>query len=79
MEKLVIDIFAEQFGLEPSSITTDMRILADFNADSMDLVELVMQIEKKFDIEIEQEEYQKAETLAQVIELVRSKLPVANA
>lgn len=44
-------IIAQQFGVEESSITTEMSFEDDLGADSVDIVELSMALEEEFDVE----------------------------
>ncbi len=49
-EKLC-DIIVDQFGLEPGSVTADTAFMDDLGADSVDLVELSMNLEEEFGID----------------------------
>ncbi len=49
-------IIAQQFGVEESSITTEMSFEDDLGADSVDIVELSMALEEEFDVEEMSEE-----------------------
>ena len=46
------EIIIDKLGIEESKITTEARFIEDLGADSLDTVELIMQFEEEFDIEI---------------------------
>ena len=50
VEERVIDIVAEQLGVSKDQITRDTSFVNDLGADSLDTVELVMELEEEFDI-----------------------------
>ena len=52
IEAKVIDIVAEQMGVDKSEITRETNFQTDLNADSLDIVELVMEFEDEFEINI---------------------------
>jgi acyl carrier protein len=70
IEAKVIDIVAEQMGVDKSEITRDTNFTNDLNADSLDVVELVMGFEDEFDTSIPDEEAEKIQTVAQAIEFI---------
>lgn len=66
-------IFSNQFGVPEDEITLDTTIDHDLNADSIDIVEVVMTIEKTFKIAIQQDEYQDKNTVGLLLELIETK------
>ncbi|MHC4809696.1 MAG: acyl carrier protein [Planctomycetota bacterium] len=70
IEAKVIDIVAEQMGVDKSEITRDTNFTNDLNADSLDVVELVMEFEDEFDTSIPDEEAEKIQTVGQAIEFI---------
>ena len=52
IEERVIDIVADQLGVEKEKITRDSNFVNDLGADSLDTVELVMELEEEFEINI---------------------------
>ncbi len=66
----VIEIIADQLGVEASEITPESRFREDLEADSLDLVELMMAFEEEFGGEISDEDAQKITTVGEVIELL---------
>ena len=65
----------EVLQVDPEQVTMEARFGDDLDADSLDLVELVMALEEAFDIEVPEEELDGIETVGQAYELVQSKLP----
>ncbi len=67
----------EQLGVEEDKVTESASFVDDLNADSLDLVELVMELEKKFDVKIPQEEQENIKTVADAMKYIeknKSKL-----
>jgi acyl carrier protein len=73
IEETVIDILAKQFGKEVRDIKLEMSIADDLAADSLDLMEIIMQLEEKFKVVIEDDEYTNSFTVEQIIDLIKSK------
>jgi acyl carrier protein len=64
----------EVLQVDPEQVTKEARFGDDLDADSLDLVELVMALEEAFDIEVPEEDLEGVETVGQAYELVQSKL-----
>jgi acyl carrier protein len=64
----------EVLQVQPDQVTPEARFGDDLDADSLDLVELVMALEEAFDIEVPEEELEGIETVGQAYNLIRSKL-----
>jgi acyl carrier protein len=64
----------EVLSVDPEKVTLDAKFGDDLDADSLDLVELVMALEEAFDIEVPEEELEGVTTVGQAYELVTSKL-----
>ena len=60
-------VLAEQLGVDESVITLDSSFVDDLGADSLDVVELVMALQEKFEIEIPDEEAEKIQTIGDVV------------
>lgn len=66
----VIDIVAEQLGVDREKVTVETHFINDLGADSLDTVELVMELEEEFDINIPDEAAEKIETVGQAIKYI---------
>ena len=64
----------EVLQVSPEQVTMDAKFADDLDADSLDLVELVMALEEAFDVEVPEEELDGIETVGQAYELVTGKL-----
>lgn len=63
----VIDIVAEQLGVDPAEVTEEKSFVEDLNADSLDLTELIMTFEEHFGLEISEDDAEKLKTVGDVI------------
>jgi acyl carrier protein len=66
----VIDIVAEQLGVDREKVTPETHFINDLGADSLDTVELVMELEEEFDINIPDDAAEKIETVGQAIKFI---------
>jgi acyl carrier protein len=64
----------EVLQVTPEQVTLDARFGEDLDADSLDLVELVMALEEAFDITVPEDELEGIETVEQAFKLVTGKL-----
>jgi len=67
IEEKVISIIADQMNIDKSEISRDTSFINDLNADSLDTVELVMELEDEFEMSIPDEEAEKIQTVGQAI------------
>ena len=67
-ESIVKEIVMDKLGIEKSKITFDARFIEDLGADSLDTVELIMQFEEEFNIEISDSDAESLNTVAKVLE-----------
>ena len=70
VDERVIDIVAEQLGVDKDKITPETSFVNDLGADSLDTVELVMELEEEFDINIPDDAAEKIQTVGQAIEYI---------
>jgi acyl carrier protein len=68
---------AEVLGVEPGAVTEDARFKEDLDADSLDLVELVMALEEQLDVSVPEEELEGIATVGDAVTLLLSKLSAA--
>ena len=64
----------EVLQVTPDKVTPEASFANDLDADSLDLVELVMALEEQFDITVDESELEGVETVSQAFDLVTSKL-----
>jgi acyl carrier protein len=72
IEEKVIDIVAEQMGVDKSEVSRDTSFVNDLNADSLDTVELVMEFEDVFETSIPDEEAEKIDTVGKAIDFIKA-------
>ena len=70
VQERVIDIVAEQLGVDKNKVTPDTSFVNDLGADSLDTVELVMELEEEFNINIPDDEAEKIQTVGQAIDYI---------
>jgi acyl carrier protein len=63
----VVSLVAERMGVDEDQITDDTHFVNDLQSDSLDMAELVIDLEEAFDISITDEEAQKIETVGQAV------------
>ncbi len=72
VEQRVIDIVAEQLGVEKEKIKPESNFVNDLGADSLDTVELVMELEEEFDISIPDDAAEKIQTVGEAVKHIES-------
>ncbi len=70
----VKEVIIDKLGAEESKITLEASFIDDLGADSLDLVELIMQLEEDFGIEIPDEDAEKITKVADAVNYIDSKL-----
>jgi acyl carrier protein len=70
VQERVIDIVAEQLGVDKEKITPETSFVNDLGADSLDTVELVMELEEEFDITIPDDAAEKIQTVGQAVQYI---------
>ena len=70
VESKMIDIIVEQLSVDREKVVPGASFVDDLGADSLDLVELIMDMEEEFDVEIPDEEAEKITTVQNAIDFV---------
>jgi len=71
----VRDILVEQLGVEAGDVQEGARFQEDLNADSLDLVELIMEMEDRFGLKIPDDEAEKITTVGEAVDYVVANHP----
>lgn len=67
------DVAVEVLSVEPEAVVESARFAEDLDADSLDLVELVMGLEERFDVAIPEEDLEGVATVGNAVDLVLAK------
>ena len=70
----VKDIIEKELGVEREKLTNEASFMQDLRADSLDIVELVMEFEKEFNIDIPDEDAEKLRTVGDAIAYLNTKV-----
>jgi acyl carrier protein len=63
-------VIAEQLGVDEADVKEDASFTEDLNADSLDLVELIMSLEEQFKLQISDEDAEKLTTVGEAVEFI---------
>ena len=74
VEERVIEIVSDQMGVSKDQITKETSFINDLGADSLDTVELVMELEEEFDITIPDEKAEEIQTVGQAVAYIEEHL-----
>jgi acyl carrier protein len=75
--KLVRDHLSTELEISPDRIQPETRFREDLDADSLDLYELVMELEDRYDIRVSEEEASRIETVGDAVDFVTARVPAA--
>ena len=67
-------ILVEQLGAEGDTISIESSLIDDLNADSLDLVELVMALEQEFGISIPDEDAERIKTVGDAVDFIKANV-----
>ena len=73
LEERVKNLICDQLAVEADKVTPTASFIEDLGADSLDIVELVMQMEEEFDLDIPDEDAEKMKTVGDVVKYISSK------
>ena len=66
------EIIMDQLDVEEDEVTMDANIQEDLDADSLDMVDLVMSVEEDFDLKIEDEDVEKIKTVGDIVSFIEA-------
>ena len=69
----VTDILVEKLAVEPNEVTMDAKLEEDLLADSLDILEIVLEAEKVFTIDIKDEDAVGVKTVKNIVDLIEKK------
>lgn len=70
IEERVVNIVSESLGVDKEKISRDTHFVNDLGADSLDTVELVMELEEEFDISIPEDAAEKIQRVGEAIDYI---------
>jgi len=68
----VKEIIVDQLGVDEEKVTMEANFTEDLEADSLDIVEMIMALEEEFDMEISDEEAEKMGTVKDIIDYINA-------
>src|SRR5437588_5860626 len=74
VEERVIEIVCENLGVNKEQVTRSTSFIEDVGADSLDIVELIMELEEEFEITIPDEQAEKIKTVGEAIDYIEREL-----
>ena len=69
----IVEIVIDKLGVNADKVTPEANFINDLGADSLDQVELIMELEEEFDLEISDEEAESLTTVSEVLKFLDSK------
>ncbi len=70
MKEKLIAILAEQLDMDASELTDDKSFLDDLDMDSLDMVEMTVELEQELDVSFEQEQLAEVKTIGDLVKLI---------
>ena len=71
---MVFDYYADECEVDRDEITMESNIIDDFDADSLDLVDIVMSVEDEFDVEVPEDAVEKMKTVGDVVKFIEENI-----
>jgi acyl carrier protein len=76
VEQRVIEIVCEHLAVNKETVTRNTSFIEDIGADSLDIVELVMELEEEFDIQIPDDQAEKIKTVGEAVDYIENAIKV---
>ncbi len=73
VEEKVVGIVSEQLNVPKEDVKLESKFVEDLKADSLDVVELVMELEDEFEVTIPDEDYDKIRTVGDAVKYITEK------
>ena len=77
MKDKIVEIIANQLGIDRGDVTPEASVVDDLGADSLDVVELIMALEEEFNLEIPDEEAEKIKSVQDIFSHMQNALQAA--
>jgi acyl carrier protein len=77
MKDKIVEIIANQLGIDRGDVTPESSVVDDLGADSLDVVELVMALEEEFNLEIPDEEAEKIKSVQDIFSHMQNAVQAA--
>jgi acyl carrier protein len=74
VEERVIEIVCENLAVNKEQVTRSTNFIEDIGADSLDIVELIMELEEEFDIQIPDDQAEKIKTVGEAIDYIEREI-----
>ena len=68
------DVVVKKFKVQPEKVNVTTRLREDLNVDSLDAVELIMELEDTFNVKISDDEAQKLKTIGDIVNFIQPKV-----
>lgn len=69
----VKEIIVENLGCEEEEVLIDTNLIEDLEADSLDIVDISLQLEEEYGIKVEEEDFEKLKTVKDIVEYIEAK------
>lgn len=70
----VTEILVDELGCDAADVTLEANIIEDLDADSLSVMEVVMNLEEEYDVEVEEEAIKTLKTVGDVVAFIEGKL-----
>ncbi len=70
----ITELLSEQLNIDKSAITRDSKIIEDLHTDSLDMVEMLIALEDKYDITVPDEDVKNLDTIGKLVDYVEEKV-----